>query len=215
MQAPSYSAADFLSALQALMPRGRVWPKDPDAAQTQVLTGLAPTFQRNSDASIRLLADAFPSATFGLLHEWEESLGLPDPCAGESPTIQGRRAQVLARFAGTGGQSAQYYINFARNLGYTVTVINYTPFRMSQQRMGSPLGGPDWAYTWAVNAPLNTFTSFRMGQSGMGEPLEIWGNTVLQCELTAMQPAHTNLLFTHYAYLDDPVTAILDNMSLA
>jgi hypothetical protein len=34
MPVSNYSAADYLGALQALLPRGRVWPRDPDAAGT-------------------------------------------------------------------------------------------------------------------------------------------------------------------------------------
>lgn len=197
MGAPIFSDADFLSALQAILPRGRVWPKEPDAIQTQTLNGLAPTFSRISQAANDLLVDAFPETTFELLPEWEETLGLPDPCAGVSPTIQARRAQVLARFIGNGGQSAPYFILYAKNLGFAVTITSYTPFRMGQQRMGDQLGGPDWAFTWAINSALNTLVSFRMGQSAMGEPLESWGNTVLECELSSIAPAHTLLKFNY------------------
>ncbi|MDE3022271.1 MAG: DUF2313 domain-containing protein [Pseudomonadota bacterium] len=197
MGAPVFSNADFLQALQALMPRGRVWPKESDAIQTQTLDGLAPTFTRLAQAAQNLLVDAFPKTTFELLPEWEETLGLPDPCAGVSPTLQMRQSQVLARFIGNGGQSVAYFVLYAKSLGYSITITNYTPFRMGQQRMGNQLGGPDWAFTWAIDSALNTLVSFRMGRSAMGEPLESWGNTVLECELSAIAPAHTLLKFNY------------------
>jgi uncharacterized protein YmfQ (DUF2313 family) len=198
MAAPNYQASDFLSVIHCLMPRGLAWPKSATAIQSQVMSGLAPTWQRHTEQNNNLLIDAFPATSVQLLAEWESALGLPDPCAGEAPTLQGRQAQVVARFAGSGGQSVPYFTQYAATLGYTVTVTEFTPFRMGQQRMGDPLGGPEWAFTWDINAPLNTLTSFRMGLSAMGEPLESWGNAVLQCELTEVKPAHTILNFAYH-----------------
>lgn len=195
MSAANYQASDFLTALQNLMPRGRAWPRDATAIMAQAMSGFAPTWARHTARDNYLLVDAFPATAVELLPEWEAALGLPDPCAGEAPTLQGRQAQVVARFAGSGGQSVPYFIGYANTLGYTVTITEFTPFRMGQQRMGSQLGSQDWAFTWAVNAPLNTLTSFRMGISAMGEPLESWGNAVLQCELAEIHPAHTILQF--------------------
>ncbi len=197
MSAPTYSAQDFSRALHSLMPRGRVWPRDTEAVQAKVMAGLAAIYARNSSRALALLADAFPASTFELLPEWESTLGLPDPCAGQSPTIQQRRNQVVARFANSGGQSAAYYTNFAANLGYVITVRNYAPFRCGQSRCGDMLGGVEWIYTWAVNAPLNTVTRFRAGQSAAGEPLASWNNAVLECEIGAVKPAHTYVLFQY------------------
>ena len=108
MLAPNLTSADYLRAFQALMPRGRVWPRDQDAIQTQVLSGLTQIYSRQTGRSNYLLADSFPGTTYELLPEWESTLGLPDPCAGESPTVQQRRAQVVARLASGGGQSGLY-----------------------------------------------------------------------------------------------------------
>lgn len=195
--APVFSAADFLAALQACMPRGKVWPKDADAVQTQVLQGHATPFQQHNDRANFLLTDAFPPTANELLPEWEATLGLPDPCAGPQPSLATRQAQVLARFAGSGGQSQAYFISYAAKLGYTVTIRQYQPFRMGQSRMGDQLGGAEWAFVWDIDAALNTIQRFTMGQSAMGDPLATWGNAVLECELSAFAPAHTLVRFTY------------------
>lgn len=198
MAAPNYQASDFLSAIHALMPRGLAWPKDPLSVMGQVMSGLSQVWQRHTEQNNNLLIDAFPSTSVQLLSNWEAALGLPDPCAGASPTLQGRQAQVVARFAGSGGQSVPYATQYAATLGYTITVTEFTPFRMGQQRMGCQLGLQEWAFTWQINAPLNTITYFRMGLSAMGEPLASWGNAVLQCELNEIKPAHTFLNFAYH-----------------
>jgi uncharacterized protein YmfQ (DUF2313 family) len=104
---PNYTAADFLKALQGLMPRGRLWPRDADAVQTQVLAQLAPSYARSTARANYLLVDAFPATTYELLPEWESTLGLPDPCAGVAPTIPLRQAQALARFVASADRQSQ------------------------------------------------------------------------------------------------------------
>ncbi|EEF26834.1 conserved hypothetical protein, partial [Ricinus communis] len=104
---------------------------------------------------------------------------------------------VVARLTSTGGQSIPYFVNLAARLGYNVTITQFTPFRVGQQQMGSQVGTQDWAFTWQVNSALNTITNFRVGSSGVGEPLRAWGNAVLECELSAIKPAHTYLNFAY------------------
>jgi uncharacterized protein YmfQ (DUF2313 family) len=197
MAAPLYFADDYLVALQALLPRGRVWPRDPDAVLTKVAQGLVQSYQRSNASANDLLVDANPATTFQLLPEWEATLGLPDPCAGPAPTVQGRRAQVVARFTGVGGQTPAYMIGFANNLGYSITINQYMPARVGQSRVGQPLCGPAWAHAWSVSSALNTVVRSRVGTAAAGEPLATWGNAVLECELRAIAPAHTVLFFTY------------------
>lgn len=198
MLAPRYLGADYRNVLQGLIPRGRVWPRDPDAVLTDLLSGLAPIYERSNGRAADLLIDVFPATTDELLPEWEKSLGLPDPCAGPAATIQARRAQVVAKLTNSGGQSVAYFIDYAAKLGFVITITEYAPFRAGHSHAGDPAAGPDWAHTWAVNAALNTIIYFRAGQSSAGEPLASWGNEVLECELNTIKPAHTVLQF-HYS----------------
>lgn len=181
MSAPLFSESDYLAALQQLMPRGRVWPRDSDATQTQVLAALTRIYARNNQRANYLLADAFPSTTTELISEWESTLGLPDPCVGPSPTLQQRRASIVAAFANSGGQSIGYYIGYAKLLGYTITITQFPPDQ----------------FKWQINAALNTVSYFRTGVSSAGEPLATWGNDVLECEMNRIKPAHTTLVFSY------------------
>ncbi|MEB2504650.1 putative phage tail protein [Burkholderia sp. BCCIQ04A] len=197
MLAPNFTAADFLRALQGLMPRGRVWPRAQDAVQTQVLSGLAPSYERQTARANYLLVDAFPATAYELLPEWEETLGLPDPCAGPAPTIPQRQSQVVARFVGGGGPSINDLIQFAANLGYTITITQFVEARAGQMRADDACDGTAWSFTWQINAPLNTVVVARAGAMAAGDTLASWGNAVLECELRAIAPAHTILIFAY------------------
>lgn len=196
MPAPIFSGADYQSALQSLLPRGYGWPRDPSSVQAQTLGGFAPSYARSNGAAANLLVDAFPGSTVQLLPEWETTLGLPDPCAGLQPTVQARRAQVVARLTGIGGQSAAYCIAQAARLGYSITIQQFAPSRFGQP-FGASFGGTDWAYAWQVTVAQYTINRFRFGTDAFGESFASWGSTVLQCELLASKPAHTILNFQY------------------
>lgn len=198
MSKPSFTSADFTSALLGLLPRGRVWPKEHSSLQAQAVSCFAPTFQRLSDSALNLLEDTFAATTVNFLDEWEATLGLPDPCAGALPTFQARRKQVVARFTNSGGQSIQFFIAQALGLGYEITITQFAPFRCGQSTCGQQLGDADWFFTWAVNTQINTVNFFQTGRSAVGEPLASWGNSVLECEMNETKPSHTHVQF-HYS----------------
>jgi uncharacterized protein YmfQ (DUF2313 family) len=189
-------ATDFLGAFQRLMPRGPIWPRDMDTNQAQTLLALQPTYVRSTNAANALLVDAFPATAVNLLPEWEETLGLPDPCAGTDPLISDRQAQVVARLTGRGkNQSQAFYIGYAASLGYPITITQFAPFKAGS-KAGSPCYSAAWAYAWQINAPTFTVKKFKAGDAA-GSPLATWGNTVLQCEMQRLAPAHTVLLFNY------------------
>jgi len=195
MTIPVYASEDFASALTGLLPRGRVWPRDPDAIMVRTVSCLAPTYERSSADAINLLVTAFPATATDLIPEWQETLGLPDPCAGEAATIIQQRQQIVARLTDSGGQSSPYFIRFAKALGYDITITNDAPFRCGQSRAGQHVGGEDWFYAWAVHAPEFTVNPFVAGKSTAGDALGSFGNAVLVCEITERKPAHTVLQF--------------------
>lgn len=197
MSNPIYSADDYRDAFLALLPRGRAWPRTPGSVQYLVAQGLTMVYARLTADARQLLVGAFPATAYAMLPEWEAALGLPDPNLGPLQTVQQRQAQVLARFAGVGGQSIPYLIAFAKNLGYTITITEYAPARVGRARVGQPLYGPAWAHALGVNAPLYTITQSRVGAAAVGEPLRVWANAPLQVELTEMKPAHTELMFNY------------------
>lgn len=187
MAAPLYSAADYLSALQALMPRGRVWSRDLSTVQSKVLAGLTKSYELQNARSNNLLVDAFPKTANELLPEWEASLGLPSPAVGPAPSIQARQTLVVARFVGAGGVSIPCFVNYAALLGYTVTIQSHAPFRCGQSHCGQSVGGVEQMYSWTIKTSGATVT-----------PFGAYGPAVLQSELQRIAPPYSvlNFIFT-------------------
>lgn len=165
MPAGSRSEADYLSALQALLPQGRAWPRDPGALLTALLDGFAKSYALVDAKQTNLLIDAFPETTVELLPEWESSLGLPDPCVGQLATLEQRRTQVVARLTALGGQSIAALTAFAAALGFTITITEYADFRAGINHAGDNV--------YAAQAPTAA-TYFTAGGGHAGDPLAVW-----------------------------------------
>jgi uncharacterized protein YmfQ (DUF2313 family) len=192
----AYLAQDFLNATLALLLRGRMWNKSALSNMWSTLALFTPALERFNARGDFLLVDAFPATTDELLPEWEATLGLPDKCAGEAPTLALRRAQVVARLTNSGGQSIAYYTEVLSLLGYAVTISEGTTFRAGFSRVGDHVGGA-YANTWTVSAPLYSINYFRTGSGTAGEPLASWSNEVLECVIRELEPSHTYVTFVY------------------
>ncbi|PAA14447.1 putative phage tail protein [Pseudomonas fragi] len=152
MSKPSFSSADFTSALLGLLPRGRVWPKELSSIQAQAASCFAPTFQRISDKAVDLIADAFPGTTSDLLSEWELTLGLPDSCTVPgSQTIAERQLAVAEKISAAGGPQRSYYLQMATQLGLTAVIDEFQTACVGPSSAGDFLYGDGWPWSWIVS----------------------------------------------------------------
>lgn len=207
------TAAEYREQLKALLPPGRALPREPGTTLETLLDGMADELARLDGRAEVLLEEANPLTTYELLPDWERVAGLPDKCAGTlEDTIQGRRNALVSKLASSGGQSAAYFIEVAAALGYVVSITEYRPFRAGLSAAGDPLSNGDWIFTWRINAPETTFVEFRAGQSTAGESLRTWGNDTLECKISQLKPAHTNVLFGYGMAEEEIAFASADNL---
>lgn len=197
MPVPHYGASDYQGAFQNMLPQGFAWPRDPDSIQSKVIAGLSPVYARSHQRAANLLVDAFPGSSIELLTEWESTLGLPDSSLGLAASLQGRRAQVIARLTAVGGQSIPYFVSLAQSLGFAISIAQSAPFRCGQSTAGQPVGDASWMFVWSVTAALSSITRFVAGASGAGEPLASWGNAVLESQIRKNAPAHSFVQFKY------------------
>lgn len=198
-----FSAEDYAHAGQALLPRGRVWSNDPNSVQASVLLGLAGVLERIDSDAQQLLIDALPSSTVNLLPEWEASLGLPDPCAAPDATLAQRRAQIVARFGGVGGQSRNFFIGFAAAMGFEVEIEAYASFRAGRSVVGFPVNDETAIFCWSViitsSASAENEQYFSAGQSHAGDPLRSSSDALaaLACEINRLKASETTVLLSN------------------
>lgn len=192
---PVYDATDFQQAMLRLLPRGRVWRRDPGSTLSALFLALAPTYVRNMASAAQVLIDASPATTQNLLAEWEASLGLPDACTAANPSVEQRQAAVRAKWGARGSLTIDYFVALAANLGFAITITEFTPFAVDQPCDGS-LCEPQWSYVWQVNAPEVVTFWFSADESGVDDPLEVYDAGELVCRIRADAPAETIVFFT-------------------
>lgn len=209
----SRSAEDYQQELLDLLPPGTALPRDLDTVLAKLFLAIGDGLARVDARGDQLLDEADPRTTLELLPDWEAFAGLPDPCLGPSPTLQQRRAALVAKLTAQGGQSIEIIKAKLAMLGYPdVTIDECRPFRAGSRagnrlfetphafragrnRAGNRLRGQDWRFVWIVRAPAAAITLFRAGMSVAGERLQTVTNDVLVCETQAVAPAHTFPMF--------------------
>lgn len=189
---------DYLHQLQALLPPGPAWPKDDESTLTRLLSSLAVELARVDGRAMQLVEEADPRATAELFADWERVAGLPDACAvafGGDQTLAQRRAALVGRLTTLGGQSAAYFVGLAAALGYAITLSEFSEHSVLDD-VEHPLYDAAWNFAWQVNAALNTVTELTV-EGLADDPLSVWGNSLLECVIKRLAPAHTTVLFSY------------------
>lgn len=193
-------AALYLHDLQALLPTGAAWPRDPGTVRHGQLGAAADGLARGHDLAEQLIEEADPRSARELLGDWERVAGLPDPCsAGIATTLQERRAAVVSRLTTTGGQSVAYFACIAAGLGYTVEIDEFRPAVCGRARCGDRANGPHAVrHTWRVRVTEPRVTRARCGASQVGDRLgKITRAEDLECLLRRLKPQHTTLIVSY------------------
>ncbi|ACR32496.1 putative phage tail protein [Burkholderia glumae] len=186
----------FWQALVHLLPPGFAFPRAPGSVVMRWLKAWAAVLREHHDWAKSAVRQWIPHRTCSRLEEWEEALGLPDPCfAGERDEEQ-RRTNMLARLRGdvdlayddSSAESPAAITAYLARYGYQVEVWYSTPFRVGRNRVGDRLG--------ALNGVLNVKVlylcqPFRVGRNRVGQRLRICSQdgTEIECLLARIAPA--------------------------
>lgn len=197
----SLQPADFEEAVaRKLLPRGLAWTRQLGSVLQGFWQACADVLAAvHARASVLSETESFPPTSVELLPDWEAVLGLPDPCLPVPPSTAARQAAVAARLAATGGQSVPYFVQLATNLGATIELTEYAPFRCGVDNCYAAIRCAAWAYKWNVALEDDPFFQFQCGISNCFEPLWQYAKTPVQCEISRLAPAHTAPSFTGFS----------------
>lgn len=186
----------FWQALVHLLPPGFAFPRAPGSVVMRCLKAWAAVLREHHDWTEGAVRQWIPHRTCSRLEEWEEALGLPDPCfAGEQDDEQ-RRTNMLARLRGdvdlayddSSAESPAALAAYLARYGYQVEIWYSTPFRVGRNRVGDRLG--------ALNGVLNVKVlylcqPFRVGRNRVDQRLRICSQdgTEIECLLARIAPA--------------------------
>ena len=122
----AHAVEQWGDALLQQIPRGRAWPRDPDANLPKYVMGFAKRLAELELSADQLLLEMRPETTVALLPEWEEYLGLPE-CGIVNQPFEMRRAAVVEKYHRKGGLQTWMIEQIAAALGFTVKVYEQWP----------------------------------------------------------------------------------------
>lgn len=124
---PSRSLADQADSLAAYLPSGRAWAakKIEGTVTRALLKGLSGELLRSAELVEEFRREIIPDETTAFVAEWERALKIPDGCFTGLGTLDERRADVLAKLASLGIQSAEDMRILAQQIyGINLTIRN-------------------------------------------------------------------------------------------
>lgn len=189
-----YTLADFTNQVMKALPSGPIWNKNPGSDMYQAIMALMQPFVDEHQRAANLLVEAYPATTIELLPAFQASLGLPNSCSIADPTLAQAQQQVVAKFAGTLGSSVAYLIQYAANLGYTITISEFSPWNpVYSDLTGAIMNTANYIQ---VNIPSSFIEYFQSGHSALGQALGTTGSyAVIECEMASIIPATATLYF--------------------
>lgn len=184
------TADDYAALLQRLRPPGPAW-----RAGDGLDLATADELSRVHNRATQLVDEADPRTADELFGDWERVAGLPDECVGADQSTGQRRNALIARLTSIGGQTANYYIQLAADLGYAVTVTLFDVHDVNSS-VDDPINGPAWQFAWQVNAALASVVELTVADT-VDDALAAWSNAALECVISRLKPAHTTVLFSY------------------
>lgn len=192
-------AADaYVDSMLALLPEGAPWPRDPDSWWALLFRGLYPEYLREQSMLDQMLNEMSVSTAQLFFQEYEAEYGLPDKCVASEQTVSQRRASLVIKEAAVGRQDKQFFIDVAAQLGFEITITEYSENNPGPQTdyNGLPIRGADWNFVWQINAPQTTVQPRQYG-SAYGEAYTVFGNDILECAMRNLAHDHRVLFFAY------------------
>ena len=163
----------------------------------KVLVGLANEFLRFRAKVDEVYDEYNINQTTNLIEEWEQVVGIPDECFGNTGTIEQRRMNVLLKLAGINATTAKQFEDIAAILGFTVIVKSGVDESFLAQTLPFILlNGDEAAFTIVVDTINLPFPSvlpqtlaFTLGASE---------TDILKCLFDKLKPANTQVIFKYY-----------------
>lgn len=181
------SVEEYKRLFLSLLPKGSLWTRNPNSLIVKFFKGLAKEFNR-LDLSINdLFTENFVTTTTELLIEHETDFDLPEEGFSLADTTQGRRDELLAALVKRGEQDKAYFEEIAENLGYDITITEFTPFWCGVGQCGDPCGDQNNLFYWRINILISSVT----------EPYEV-NISKLIAKFQKLKPGHTHVLFEFY-----------------
>lgn len=192
------TADDYLHAMQGLLPHGPAWPRDLDAPVSLLFAGLATEMGRIDARADQAIKEALINIAYELLPDWERNAGLSaySKIDGSALSTDQRQANLISQLVKRGGQSPAYFIAAALNLGFVITITEFTEWNVNNSVEDLFCNSP-WNFAWQVNASNAAGISWTVEDDVEASFAVVWIGALMEAAFQEDKPAHTVIIFSY------------------
>ena len=191
---------DYRHQVDALLPRGPLWKPKKGGVIDAVLYALSREAARIDARACAVIEEADPRTSYEELERWFADYGIPSEClaAIADPSLEQMRQELLAKITSNLGLTKAFFESLAGTLGFSAEVETYREHNVNDNAE-CPLYSAEWSTAMTLGVKVrgrNGAEEFNTTWA-VDQPLARWGNSLLECIVRALAPAHVYVIFSY------------------
>lgn len=191
---------DYEHLVNTLLPRGLIWNRKKGGVLDSILFSLSSEAARVDARARALIEESDPRTSVEEIERWFADHGIPSECVAAiaDPSLEQMRQELIAKITSNSGLTAKYFEELAKVLGYKVVVTTFTEHDVEHD-VDSPLTDDRWIPVFTMGITVDATSGFDelTTEWSVEEPLARWGNSLLECLIRALAPAHVEVIFMY------------------
>ena len=187
------SEKDYAHLVNALLPRGLIWNRKKGGVLDSILFSLSSEAARVDARARALIEESDPRTSVEELERWFADHGIPSECVAAiaDPSLEQMRQELIAKITSNSGLTAKYFEELAGVLGYSAKVTTFD--------VEMPLADEKWIPVFTLGITISNDSGFDefTTECDAEQPLARWGNSLLECLIKALAPAHVEVIFIY------------------
>lgn len=165
---------EYKQGIINLLPKGKLWDSFSEKGTylNKIIEGFSFPFQQMDNDACDLIDEVFPGTSTNFLPVWQETLGIT-PSDGE--TLEQQRNEVVAKLTQTASLARSYYINYAKQLGFEIDIVEYSGIISGIYSCGDTVGTTD-DYSYQFDITIETTGDIQKLSSYLSEILPAYIN---------------------------------------
>lgn len=194
------SEKDYAHLVNALLPRGLIWSRKKGGVLDSILFSLSSEAARVDARARALIEESDPRTSVEELERWFADHGIPSECVAAiaDPSLEQMRQELIAKITSNSGLTAKYFEELAVVLGYSAKVTTFEEHHVEHD-VEMPLADEKWIPVFTLGITISNDSGFDefTTEWDAEQPLARWGNSLLECLIKALAPAHVEVIFIY------------------
>lgn len=194
------SEKDYAHLVNALLPRGLIWSRKKGGVLDSILFSLSSEAARVDARARALIEESDPRTSVEELERWFADHGIPSECVAAiaDPSLEQMRQELIAKITSNSGLTAKYFEELADVLGYSAKVTTFEEHHVEHD-VEMPLADEKWIPVFTLGITISNDSGFDefTTEWDAEQPLARWGNSLLECLIKALAPAHVEVIFIY------------------